>query len=251
MLSKIILIIMNTWMVLCNVTWAQEPKYPNTPYKEEMTDAPWVINIDDTIPFLFMLKDGQIDPLDEIHCLAIYDISDGIKRYAHGTRFTPQVDDCGLLCGFNLRCPPLTPNPYEPESVPNQVYYHDFCPNHPEFRENFRYWIVDRFENPGARWQSLAGQPITPRNIGYQPDDIITFRIVLLGEDSWFQGNNDIHHLKDLRVRVVDESPPFPKLTGWYLAVVRQWGQIFACVRKWGQIFACCILFFNFSSAFS
>lgn len=73
-----------------------------------MTDAPWVVNIDDTIPF-FMLKDGQTDHLDEIHCLAIYDISDGIKRYAHGTRFTPQVDDCGLLCCFNLRCQLLTP----------------------------------------------------------------------------------------------------------------------------------------------
>lgn len=192
MLKKITLIMTSAWMVLCNVSQAQEPRYPNTPLKEEMTDAPWVVSIDDTIPFLFMLKDGQTDPLDEIHCLAIYDISDGIKRYADGTRFTPQVDDCGLLCSFNLRCPPLTPDPKNPDSVPNQVYYHDFCPNHPEFRENFRYWIVDRFEHPGRKWQSLAGQPITPRNLGYQSGDVITFRVVLLGEDSWFQGNNDI-----------------------------------------------------------
>jgi len=82
MLNKITLISVSTWLVLCNVSQAREPKYPNTPFKEVMTDAPWVVSIDDTIPFLFMLKDGQTDPLDEIHCLAIYDISDGVKRYA-------------------------------------------------------------------------------------------------------------------------------------------------------------------------
>jgi len=44
---------------------------------------------------------------------------------------------------------------------------------------------------------------------------------------------------------------PGSELRNALIANVRKWGQIFACVRKWGQIFACCILFFNFSSAFS
>jgi len=226
MLNKNPLIIIGVLIAFCGSSWAtssssQPPLYPNTLFKEEMTEAPWVVPVNQPIPFLFMVKDGNAtNPLNELHCLAIYDISDGVRHYANGERFTPLPNND--FWG-NLQCPPLAPDPYNPNVVPNQVYYHDFCDQgHPEFGENFRYWIVDKFENPGSRWQGLAGFPITPYYLGYQPGDVITFRLVLLGEEGVAELNNDVHHLKDVRVKVVEAlippvSTPLPKLPDRYL----------------------------------
>jgi hypothetical protein len=80
--------------------------YANTAGLNLMSDAPWVINKDDYIPFFFIIKDcNQYLGLD-FYCLAIYDISDGVKYY--GDEIVPDVDytDMGYSSppSFNYNC---------------------------------------------------------------------------------------------------------------------------------------------------
>jgi len=92
--------------LLTSVIAQKNGRYPNSPWKEQMIDAPWMINKDDYIPFSSIIKDCNQYTALEFYCLAIYDISDGVKYY--GDEIVPDVDytDMGYSSppSFNYNC---------------------------------------------------------------------------------------------------------------------------------------------------
>jgi len=54
--------------------------YEATPGKDVMGDAPWVVAIDKPIPFLWVFHDCNQNDVDELHCIAIYDINRWHKK---------------------------------------------------------------------------------------------------------------------------------------------------------------------------
>jgi len=92
--------------LLTSVIAQKNGRYPNSPWKEQMIDAPWMINKDDYIPFSSIIKDCNQYTALEFYCLAIYDISDGVKYY--GDEIVPDVDytDMGYSSppNFNYNC---------------------------------------------------------------------------------------------------------------------------------------------------
>jgi len=83
-----------------------EPLYANASGLDLMSDAPWVVNKDDYIPFFFIIKDCDYHPAAQVkiefYCIAVYDISDGIKYYS-GVEIVPSLY-CRLLSRwFNQR----------------------------------------------------------------------------------------------------------------------------------------------------
>ncbi len=58
-----------------------KPFYYDDPWREVVLEAPWVIAIDDTINFLFYMHDCDEDPINELHAIAIYNLTDEEHHY--------------------------------------------------------------------------------------------------------------------------------------------------------------------------
>lgn len=120
-------------------------KYYNTVDKDFIEDAPWIVNIDSSIPFLFLIKDTDENDLGALYCIAIYDISDGERRYyINGVwYFTPQPNNNWY---GHLQDSALTPDPTVPTNVFNQVFYRYY---HQRINQNWWYVIIDSFNHAG------------------------------------------------------------------------------------------------------
>jgi len=205
--------------------------YANAAGLDLMSDAPWLINKDDYIPFSFIIKDCNQYLGLEFHCLAIYDISDGIKYY--GDEIVPDVDytfrttEDSII--FEIAYPPLKPNPLDRTEVPNQIFYYDYTDmgysSPPNFIYNWWKKEVNKFKCIGTNWnQSLNGQLTTPSALGYNPGDTITFRTIIVCRKIFYDPNmmqwSLLLHFRerDLRIVVVADQCPMPKLSNWYLA---------------------------------
>ncbi len=116
--------------------------YANAEGLDLMSDAPWVINKDDYIPFSFIIKDCNQYLGLEFHCLAIYDISDGIEYYG-GTEIVPSLNYTMRVTSdsviHQIEYPPLTPNPLDRTKVSNQIFYYDYIDMGYSLPPNFNY----------------------------------------------------------------------------------------------------------------
>jgi len=133
--------------------------YANAAGLDLMSDAPWVINKDDYIPFSFIIKDCNQYTALEFYCLAIYDISDGIEYY--GDEIVPDVDYTFRATQdsiiFDIAYPPLIPNPLDRTKVPNQIFYYDYTdmgyPSPPNLRVSI---IIARLSGPWKCMRSIS-----------------------------------------------------------------------------------------------
>ncbi len=130
---------------------------------------------------------------------------------------------------FEIAYPPLTPNPLDRTKVPNQIFYYDYIDMGyslpPSFDYNWWKKEVNKFKCIGTNWnQSLNGQLTTPSALGYNPGDTITFRTIIVCRKIFYDPNmmqwSLLLHFRerDLRIVVVADQCPMPKLSNWYLA---------------------------------
>ncbi len=206
------------------------PLYANAAGLDLMSDVPWVINKDEVIPFFFIIKDCDQYQWPgekiEFYCIAIYDISDGIKYYGD-TEIVPTVNQVDTTIAY----PPLIPNAnYGWSWTPNQVYYEDYkdmgYSSPPNFN-TFNWWKkeITTFKHVGSKWDNYAlnGEPITPATLGYAPEDTITFRTIMVCRIIMWDKINyrwlfiPRFRERDFRVIVSGEQNPLPKLSNWYL----------------------------------
>uniref|UniRef100_A0A7V3RHE5 Uncharacterized protein n=1 Tax=candidate division WOR-3 bacterium TaxID=2052148 RepID=A0A7V3RHE5_UNCW3 len=206
------------------------PLYANYDGLDLLSDVPWVINKDEPIPFFFIIKDCNQYVNLEFYCIAIYDISDGIKYYGGveivpSLHYTIRVTQDSII--HQIGYPPLEPNPLFRTQVPNQIFYDDWSlmgySSPPNFNI-YNWWKreVNTFNYVGMNFSaSLNGTPITPTALGYDVGDTITFRTIMVcrktdsAEGKWYL----IAHLRerDFRVIVTSEQNPLPKISNWYL----------------------------------
>ena len=201
-------------LVLINATPYDsiEPFYYDYKFREIIIDAPWVVAIDDTINFLFYMHDCDYDPLEELHCIAIYNLTDEIHHYYWN--FRPQCAPEPRIVEYEIGEPPLKPDPTNPYLVQNQIFYHHYA-DHPKITFNHWLEIVKNFAYVGNSLpSSLNGQVITPRKLlgNYSGDTTLTFRAVLIGDEPEY---NEVYY-KDLRIKVVNTSKPIPIIQHWY-----------------------------------
>ncbi|MGQ9535502.1 MAG: hypothetical protein ACUVTF_09800 [bacterium] len=229
------LMMLSIFLVLGNASQGTPPDstmplYANAAGLDLMSDVPWVINKDEAIPFFFIIKDCNQYVNLEFYCIAIYDISDGIKYYG-GVEIVPSLhyifretqDSIIHQIGY----PPLEPNPLFRTQVPNQIFYDDWSlmgySSPPNFN-TYNWWKreVDTFNLVGMNFSaSLNGTPITPTALGYDVGDTITFRTIMVCRKTYYAAGkwHLIAHLRerDFRVIVTAEQNPLPRLSSWYL----------------------------------
>ncbi|MGQ9702791.1 MAG: hypothetical protein ACUVQT_10140 [bacterium] len=91
-----------------------EPFYYDYKFREIIKEAPWVVVIDDKINFLFYMLDCDYAPLGELHCIAIYNLTDEIHHYYWN--FRPQCAPEPKIEEYEIGEPPLQPDPTNPYS---------------------------------------------------------------------------------------------------------------------------------------
>ena len=173
-------------------------KYPNDFAKTFYCDAPWrIASLDDTIPVYFQIEGTDADSLNELHCVAIYDVSDGSSPPAPEESFWGDYQ-------------------YTPDHS-SQVYKAE-CGGCELYRETSgMYWMVaDSFLNDGTNHGVQPdGTALTARNLGYTEADLgkcITLTVRIIYEESlnW----TDIHD-QDLKIYLGHGD--LPRLDDFYL----------------------------------
>ncbi len=176
----------------------EEPRYPNDYAKTFGMDAPWrVSSLDDPIPFYIQIEGTDVDAINEMHCIAIYDVSTGAVPPEPEEDFWNDYE-------------------YTPDSAA-QVYKAE-CGGCELYRsETGMYWLVaDTFLNDGSMGGTMAdGTSLTARNMGYTEADLgtcITFTVRLIYEESlnWTD-------IEDQDLKVYLGRAPLPVLPDWYL----------------------------------
>ncbi len=172
--------------------------YPNDYAKTFYCDAPWrVASLDDAIPLYVQIEGTDIDAVNEMHCLAIYDVSQGD---------VPPDPEESFFGDYE----------YTPDSAA-QIYKTE-CGGCELYRaETGMYWmLIDSFFNDGSMNGSQPnGTPLTARNMGYTEADLgtcitLTFRLIYEESLNW----TDIH---DQDIKIYLGQAPLPALDAWYL----------------------------------
>ncbi|HPQ42106.1 MAG TPA: hypothetical protein PLV45_17180, partial [bacterium] len=173
-------------------------EYINDIDKTFFGDAPWrVESLDTVIPIYFQIEGTNDNAINELHCLGIYDVSDGseppepVESFWGNYEYTPDSDrqvfkaECG---GCELAA-----------------------------SEDGMYWrTVTAFENDGASGGTQPdGTALTARNMGYTEADLgtcitLTVRIIYEEEFNW----TDIHD-QDFKIYLAEA--PLPRQDNWYL----------------------------------
>ncbi len=174
------------------------PRYPNDYAKTFYCDAPWrTRSLDEPLTLDFQIEGTDVDAIDELHCIAVYDVSDGSEPP------TPVEDFWGDY-------------EYTPDH-PNQIYKSDClgCELQDDTTGMF-FLSVNTFRNDGAFHGSQpTGTLLTARNLGYTDADLgrcitLTFRIIYEESLNW----TDIH---DQDAKIYIGTSPLPALDHWYL----------------------------------
>lgn len=174
------------------------PRYPNDYAKTFYCDAPWRTNsLDQPIPLYFQIEGTDVDAINELHCIAIYDVSDGSEPPDPVEDFWGDYE-------------------YTPDH-PNQIYKSDCLGCELSETETGMFWLIaDTFRSDGT-FQGVQsdGIPLTARNMGYTEADLgrcitLTFRIIYEESLNW----TDIH---DQDAKIYIGTEPLPKLENWYL----------------------------------
>lgn len=173
-------------------------RYPNDYAKTFYCDAPWrVSSLDDVIPLYVHIEGTDADAVNEMHCLGIYDVSQGAVPPEPEESFWGDYE-------------------YTPD-VASQIYKTE-CGGCELYRaETGMYWmLIDSFFNDGSmNGAQPDGTPLTARNLGYDESDLgsyitLTFRLIYEESLNW----TDIH---DQDVRIYLGHGPLPALDNWYL----------------------------------
>ncbi|MBN1550209.1 hypothetical protein JW979_02020 [bacterium] len=173
-------------------------RYPNDYAKTIYCDAPWrVSSLDDAIPIYIQIEGTDVDGLDEMQCIGVYDVTGGAVPP------DPVEDFWGDY-------------QYTPDH-PSQVYKVECGGCELHSAEEGMYWrVVNTFLNDGSDHGSQPdGTPLSARNMGYSESDLgtcITLTIRIIYEESlnW----TDIHD-QDLKIYL--GTAPLPDLPNWYL----------------------------------
>jgi len=177
---------------------SKEPAYPNDYAKTINCDAPWrVDSLDSVIPIYFQVEGTDVDALNELHCLAVYDVSNGseppdpVEDFWGNYEYTPDSDQ--------------------------QIFKEDCGGCELATSQEGMFWrTVTTFKNDGAyKGIQPDGTVLTARNLGYTEADmghVITLTIRIIYEESlnW----TDIH---DQDIKIYIGKAPLPRQENWYL----------------------------------
>lgn len=173
-------------------------RYPNDYAKTFYCDAPWRVDtLDSVIPVNIQIEGTDADAINELHLIAIYDVSDGSEPPE------PEEDFWGDY-------------EFTPDSN-RQVFKVDCGGCQLSSSEEGMYWrTVTTFLNDGSHaGTQIDGTALTPRNMGYTEADrgsVITLTVRIIYEENlnW----TDIH---DQDFKVYLGHAPLPRQTNWYL----------------------------------